>query len=195
MKNVTVLVLNNTQDFEEMQFVVVGETRLTAERAMLNALKEMFKKSDEDTKLFYENDFEMYKRAWHIDYNEVPLHTEIPRWQTVFADFDYDYIALIEELGPGWVDDAWRNDTCPKAAFSFGEEGYNAGATYVDLFFDYNNIELSEHKEIRGKDIFKFGLCDEYGDFLFQTDDWNAMKEWIKTELPKWYDNKYLSGP
>lgn len=204
MTNITVLVANCTADFEEGQIVVAGVTKLSAERALLNALKENFEKSDKETRAFYEDDFQLYKRAWHIDENVVALHEAIPRWQTTFADFDYDYVALIEELNLQsefksgvWVDDTWTNDTCPKASYSF-KSSYGKSDTehtYVNLFFDYNDPKLSEHVDSRGTDIFKFGLCDEYGDFIKQTDDWEEMKNFVKNKLYKWYEDKYLSGP
>ena len=110
-------------------------------------------------------------------------------YQSVFSDFDYDYIALGNQLGDKWIDYAWRNDTNPRFSLQICEEP----DTWYDLWFDYKDPNLSEHKEARLEGTMtQFMLCDEYGQEILSTNDWEEMKTAIleKNMVQSYYDNE-----
>jgi hypothetical protein len=101
-------------------------------------------------------------------------------YQSIFTDFDYDYIELGQQLGEGWSDETWGNNTCPSFAMYFGtppaEEWYT-------LYFDYSDPELSEHVELRKTgDMKQYDLVDQFGNSVFSTDQWKLMLKAIKID-------------
>jgi hypothetical protein len=95
-----------------------------------------------------------------------------------FTNMDYDYIELGQQLGEGWVDNAWKNDSCPKYSCTAYDD--KEGNVWYDLWFDYEDEGRSENSEERkAGTMFQFSLTNEYGDFLFQTDDWEEMRKAI----------------
>lgn len=100
-----------------------------------------------------------------------------PAHQSIFTDFDYDYIALGNQLGEGWTDTAWKNDTCPRFSIVVDE----ASDTWYDLWFDYQDPKKSEHLDGRALgELCQFELCDQYGNQVVSTDNWDEMLAKIK---------------
>lgn len=109
-----------------------------------------------------------------------------PAYQLIFEDFDYDYIALGNQLGEGWMDYAWRNDTCPRFSICIDKDT----DTWYDLWFDYQDPKLSEHLDSRALgELHQFELCDQYGNQVVSTDDWNEMLAKIKAGVLKEHFN------
>ena len=134
--------------------------------------------------------FQDYASRVKIQYggNEMTIGS-FPAYQSVFSDFDYDYIALGNQLGDKWIDYAWRNDTNPRFSLQVCEEP----DTWYDLWFDYKDPNLSEHKEARLEGTMtQFMLCDEYGQEILSTNNWEEMKTAIleKNVVQSYYDNE-----
>lgn len=110
-------------------------------------------------------------------------------YQSIFADFDYDYITLGQQLGPKWADNSWKNDTCPK----FSCLDYDESGVWYDIWFDYEDLTKSEtgvERELG--EIKRFGLTNDSGHFLLQTDDWEEMRKAIVEDniVQKDYDKR-----
>ena len=110
---------------------------------------------------------------------------QYPRYQTVFVDFDYDYIALIEQLGDKWVDYTWKNDSCPKCSYVITNDDW------YDIWFDYKHIELSELEEQRREGTIKqFCLTDQWGDVVIESDNWEEIKQFVLSgKVDEHYNN------
>lgn len=95
-----------------------------------------------------------------------------------FPDFDYEIQPLIDELNVDapeghWTDNSWHNVVMPCASNGFD-----------NLWFDYNNPTLSEYPDDRALgNCKKFTLVDCNDVELCATDDWPAMREFIKYHL------------
>lgn len=119
--------------------------------------------------------------------------SEVSRYQSVFPDFDYDYIALGEQLPKGWTDTTWHNNICPSYGFKF-ESPYVE--TWYSLWFDYKDPSLSEfypHRITKNeKDkMHQFELTDEVGEYVYGSDDWNTMLKFINEGgVQNHYDNE-----
>lgn len=101
------------------------------------------------------------------------------KYQEIFTDFDYDYIALGQQLGDKWQDTTWKNNSCPSFGMCIKEDTYTE--FWYTLWFDYKNIMKSEFTHYRNKkQIKQFGLSSEMGEYIFQTDDWESMKKFIE---------------
>jgi hypothetical protein len=99
-------------------------------------------------------------------------------YNSLFTNMDYDYIELGNQLGEDWVDNAWKNDSCPK--YSCTAYNDKNGDMWYDLWFDCDDPDKSENRiERKEGELKKFGLTNEFGEFLFQTDDWEEMKKAI----------------
>lgn len=98
----------------------------------------------------------------------------------------YDYIALGNQLGDNWVDNEYKNDSCPK--FSWSPDQYD----WYDLWFDYTNVEDSEYPEERKKGTMKlFTITDQFGQEIFASDNWEEVREYVVSgKLREHYDNK-----
>jgi hypothetical protein len=108
------------------------------------------------------------------------------RYQGTFADFDYDYIELGQQLGDKWQDMTWKNDSCPKFTYMIGDDNW------YDLWFDYKEPTLSETAYERGTgEIKQFNLTDQFGHELLNTDDWEEMRKAIVDDniVQKHWDN------
>lgn len=118
-----------------------------------------------------------------------------------FPDFDYDYKALIAELGEGWTDVSWKNDSCPSASIWMNKELEHA----YRLWFDYKDCNLSEFSERRKLDasagimkMYQFSLVDADGTEIFETDKWDEMRSAIlKRKIHQEYydlecENQYI---
>lgn len=122
--------------------------------------------------------------------NPAKIVSSIPDWQSVFADFDYDYIELGHQLPFDWKDTAWRNDACPSFSLVL-----NAGTMYettYKLWFDYKDISKSEFTEYRKSNEMKmFDLTDELGNEVFASNDWNEILEFVQSAgVYNHYDNE-----
>lgn len=115
--------------------------------------------------------------------------SERPRYQAIFTDFDYDYIELGNQLGNNWVDTTWRNNTCPSYGFKIVTP-FNE--TWYTVWFDYNDPTKSEFESHRIKgEMKKFELTNDIGDYLFQTDNWEEMLQFIQSKgVQNHYDNE-----
>jgi len=82
-----------------------------------------------------------------------------------FPNFDYE----IPDLGKGWIDSSWHNDTCPSFEFTT-----NQGIVYR-LWFEYTNPDI---REIGGKQ-FTLSKYSDYDDLipLFESDNLNEVLE------------------
>ena len=106
-----------------------------------------------------------------------PVKTQSLAYKKVFPDFDYDYIALGNQLGLPWADYSWGNNTCPSYSMALGEAPYEVWYT---LYFDYNDPGLSDHAELRETgDMKKYELVDEFGNCIYSTDQWEHMRKKI----------------
>ena len=111
-------------------------------------------------------------------------------YQKVFKDFDYDYIALGQQLGESWMDASWGNDACPCFVYDLDTEFESQPYT---LYFDYDNAELGENAKARAEGkMLKFELVDQYGSTIFETNDWEEMKNKIINEniVQKYFDEE-----
>lgn len=106
----------------------------------------------------------------------------VPRYQGVFSDFDYDYIALGEQLPEGWHDSTWGNNTGPSFSILIGGDVmYN---TCYTLWFDYEDPHLSEHcanrlTNIEDQKMYKYTITSEVGDVLCESNNWDFVKKFI----------------
>jgi hypothetical protein len=102
--------------------------------------------------------------------------SDYPLYQSIFVDFDYDYIKLGEQLGESWTDQTWKNDTNPKFSKLMDVDS----DTWYDVWFDYKDPTLSEHLDNRAVgEMHQFMLCDEFGHVIFSTNNWEEMKKAI----------------
>lgn len=93
----------------------------------------------------------------------------------LFWDFDYDYEKLGEQLSDNWYDNSNKNDACPK--FSHEAEG----KPYYDLWFDYEDPELSEwYKERKLGTTKQFVISNKNGEEIFMTNDFNKILDWTR---------------
>jgi hypothetical protein len=100
----------------------------------------------------------------------------VPNYKAVFPDFDYNYIELGEQLGEGWVNYTWRNDTSPRFSKCMDKEL----DVWYDVWFDYKDINLSEHSVNRETGVMHlFMLCDDMGDTILSTDNWEELRKAI----------------
>jgi len=80
-----------------------------------------------------------------------------------FPDFDYD----MPNLGNGWIDSSWHNDTCPSFEYHNGK-----GLTYR-LWVEYTDPNI---REVGGKQ-FTLSKYSDYDEMvqLLESDDLNEV--------------------
>jgi hypothetical protein len=88
-------------------------------------------------------------------------------YKNEFPDFDYD----LPNLGKGWEDNSWHNDSCPSLDYDLGD-----GMMLRIWFQDAN----PEERECGGKQFVL--VVGEYGDstHLMESDDLNEILAYIK---------------
>lgn len=124
----------------------------------------------------------LWNEAWELARSTWQPWPPAQPWQACFRKFDYDYLALIAELGCHFEDSTWQNDSCPSANGTREFLG-------VKIWFDHADPDASENAEDRHEGWMKrFSLTlDGIGDTILHTDDWSELKAFITGgDLAKW---------
>ena len=88
-------------------------------------------------------------------------------YKNEFSDFAYD----LPNLGDGWEDNSWHNDSCPSLDYPLGD------GKMLRIWFQESN---PEERECGGKQFVL--VIGEYGDsdHLMESDDLNEVLSYIK---------------
>ena len=102
-----------------------------------------------------------------------------PLYLQEFPSYD-DTLPTLE----GFEDSSWHNDACPSLI------KYLEKDTYLQIFCDYKNKELSDFADILGDDYARFSVSyfnpeqDLNSQHLFQSNDWADIEQFIENIEP-----------